>query len=152
MYPNNKYLNTLLTYYEEEVAGEAYFYGLMEHFEEQEKLALLAEVENRASESIVSLLNKYQLKPRSATELNTEGKGHVSRHESLTWDELMTHMVVHYPGYLENFAALQKMAPPEDLLALNRLMNHEVAVIEFAKKELAGDPDSTAPLYKYIQN
>ncbi len=44
------YLETLLKYYEDEVMGEAYFYGLADHIGgvvEREKLALLAEVERR---------------------------------------------------------------------------------------------------------
>jgi len=42
------------------------------------------------------------------------------------------------------------MAPIEDLTALSVLTDHEIAVIDFAKRELAGDPDSTAPLYLYL--
>ena len=34
----DKYLRTLLSYYEEEIEGEAYFYGLVDHFEEQDEL------------------------------------------------------------------------------------------------------------------
>ena len=42
------------------------------------------------------------------------------------------------------------MAPEEDLYALKKLTNHEVAAIEFAKRELAGDPDSLSPLCDYL--
>ncbi len=42
MNPTKHYLQTLLTYYEEEVSGEAYFLGLAEHFAEPKTLALLA--------------------------------------------------------------------------------------------------------------
>jgi hypothetical protein len=59
-------------------------------------------------------------------------------------------MVNRYPGYLEDFTALERMAPREDLTALNDLTSHEVAAIEFAKRELAGTPDSLAPLYDYL--
>ena len=62
----------------------------------------------------------------------------------------MTYMVNRYPGYLEDFTALERMAPEEDRYALNNLTDHEVAAIEFAKRELAGDPDSLASLYDYL--
>ena len=62
----------------------------------------------------------------------------------------MTYIVKRYPDYLEDFTALKRMAPEGDLYALNILMDHEVAAIEFAKRELAGDPDSLAPLYDYL--
>lgn len=146
----DKYLKTLLSYYEEEIEGEAYFYGLVDHFEEQEKVTVLARVERRAAESVVPLLEKYGLVPRDESELKTRGESYVGRHASFDWFEFMTYMVNRYPGYLEDFTALEKMAPEEDLDALNNLTDHEVVVIEFANRELAGDPDSLAPLYDYL--
>ena len=148
----DNYLKTLLTYYEEEIEGEAYFYGLVEHFEEQEKLTALASVERRAAESVVPLLEKYELVPRDESELKIRGEGYVGRHASFDWFEFMTYMVNRYPGYLEDFTALEKMAPEEDLYALNNLTEHEVVAIEFAKRELAGDPDSLAPLRDYLNS
>ena len=152
MRATDNYLKTLLSYYEEEIEGEAYFYGLVEHFEEQEKLTALASVERRAAESVVPLLEKYELVPRDESELKIRGEGYVGRHASFDWFEFMTYMVNRYPGYLEDFTALEKMAPEEDLYALNNLTEHEVAAIEFAKRELAGDPDSLAPLRDYLNS
>ena len=150
MRATDKYLKTLLSYYEEEIEGEAYFYGLVDHFEEQEKLTVLARVERRAATSVVPLLEKYDLIPRDASELKTRGESYVGRHASFDWFEFMTYIVKRYPDYLEDFTALKRMAPEEDLYALNILTDHEVAAIEFAKRELAGDPDSLAPLYDYL--
>ena len=61
MTATGKYLKTLLSYYEEEIEGEAYFYGLADHFKEQGKLTVLARVERRAAESVVPLLENYKL-------------------------------------------------------------------------------------------
>ena len=148
----DNYLKTLLSYYEEEIEGEAYFYGLVDHFEEQDKLTVLARVERRAAESVVPLLEKYKLVPGDESKLKARGESYVQRHASFGWFEFMTYMVNRYPGYLEDFTALEKMAPEEDLYALNNLTEHEVAAIEFAKRELAGDPDSLAPLRDYLNS
>ena len=148
----DNYLKTLLSYYKEEIEGEAYFYGLIDHFEEQDKLTVLARVERRAAESVVPLLEKYKLVPGDESKLNVRGESYVQRHASFDWLEFMTYMVNRYPGYLEDFTALEKMAPEEDLYALNNLTEHEVAAIEFAKRELAGDPDSLAPLRDYLNS
>ena len=150
MTATGKYLKTLLSYYEEEIEGEAYFYGLMDHFEEQGKLTVLAKVERRAAESVVPLLEKYKLVPRDESKLKARGESYVQRHASFGWLEFMTYMVNRYPGYLEDFTALEKMAPEEDLYALNNLTDHEVAAIEFAKRVVSGDPDSLAPMYDYL--
>ena len=102
MRTTDKYLKTLLSYYEDEIMGEAYFYGLVDHFEEKEKLTLLARVERRAAESVVPLLNKYDLVPKDESELKTQGESYVGRHESFDWFELMTYIVNRYPGYLDD--------------------------------------------------
>jgi len=55
--------------------------------------------------------------------------------------------------YLDDFAGLENLAPAEDLPALILLTGHEVAVIEFAEMELAGDPDTaeaTPKLLRYL--
>jgi len=148
---SEKYLKTLLSYYEDEVMGEAYFYGLADHIGEQEKLELLARVERRAAESVAPLLEKYDLVPRTESELLATGKGHVDRHESFSWPDLISHMLKRYPGYLDDFAALRAMAPEEDWGPLDILTEHEVAAIEFAERESAGDPDSVAPLQEYLE-
>ncbi len=147
------YLDTLLLYFEEEIMGEAYFYGLAKHFDgpgEQKKLKLLAEVERYAAETVRPLLQKHELAPRTEAELKPLGEVWVERHRHWDWTELMTDMSVRYPGYVNDFEILEKMAPDEDLPALKILTDHEVVAIEFANKEIAGDPDSVEPLRRYL--
>lgn len=148
--PSNNYLETLLQYYEEEISGEAYFYALTEHFAEREKIIMLARIERDAAQAVEPLLQKYGLKPRRESVLKNEGLSHVELHKSYSWAEFMAYIVERYPGYLDQFRALEQMAPPEDLAALNDLTGHEIAVIEFARRELARDPDSLAPLHQYL--
>ena len=108
---SKKYLDTLCAYYEEEVSGEAYFYGLIPFLGEDEKLGLLARVECRAAASIFPLIKKYGLEPRGTGKLRQEGLAHVNHHKDLSWTEFMRHIVDRYPGYLEEFSALEAMAP-----------------------------------------
>jgi dimethylamine/trimethylamine dehydrogenase len=144
------YLDTLLRYYEEEIEGEAYFYGLAEHFKEREKTRLLARVERHSIAMIEPLLQKYSLQSRDEATLALEGRRHVESHQSYAWPQFMRHIIERYPGYLDDFKALERMAPTADLPALQHLTEHEVVVIDFAKKELAGDADSCVPLLDYL--
>lgn len=148
--PSDEYLETLLRYYEEEISGEAYFYGLAEHFTEREKTVLLARAERVAAQAVEPLLDKYGLVARDASLLRDEGHDHVAAHQSHNWHQFMTHIVERYPGYLDDFRALEAMAPAEDLPALSILTEHEVVVIDFAERELAGQPHSTEPLTRYL--
>ena len=148
--PSAIYLTTLLSYYEEEIAGEAYFYALANHFKEKEKTILLARVERRAAEAIQPLLSKYDLEPRSESILNREGRTFLDRHKSCSWPEFMAYIVDRYPGYVDDFRALEQMAPIADLPALNTLTDHEIRVIDFARKEITGDPQSLVALHEYL--
>jgi len=86
---SNDYLKTLLSYYEDEISGEAYLYALADHFDETKKINLLARIERRAAESIQPLLEKYGLEPREESVLNREGQSYLESHESYSWPEFM---------------------------------------------------------------
>lgn len=147
------YLDTLLLYFEEEIMGEAYFYGLAEKFEEPEqrgKLILLAEVERHAAEAVRPLLAKYDLAPRSDEELSALESESIAEHGAWSWTELVEYMAKRYPLYMDDFEGLERMAPPEDLPPLKFLTAHETAAIRFAELEVAGRPESDAPLQQYL--
>ncbi len=148
---SSDYLETLLSYYEDEISGEAYFYALADHFAERDKIILLAKTERVAAQAIEPLLEKYGLVPRHESDLKNEGRSYLELHQSYSWQEFMAYIVERYPAYLDEFNALEQMAPSEDLEALSILTTHEVAVIDFAEKELDGDPDSLVPLLQYLE-
>jgi dimethylamine/trimethylamine dehydrogenase len=148
------YRKTLLDYYEEEIMGEAYFDALAEHFDgegEGDKLRLLARVERCAAEAVAPLLHKHGLTARDEAVLKSLGEADVVAHQDYGWHKLMAYMVARYPGYVDDFEALERLAPEADLPALKLLTQHEVAAIEFAGREVAGEADSTAPLHRYLE-
>lgn len=147
------YLETLLEYYEEEIMGAAYFDGLAEHIggaAERGKLRLLAEVERRAAERVRPLLDRHGLAPRAAAVLESLGAAQIERHRRYSWSEYVAYMAARFPAYVEEFEALERLAPEDDLPALEALTHHEVVTIDFANREIAGDPDSPAPLRAYL--
>jgi len=147
------YRTTLLAYFEEEIGGEAYFHGMAEHFDEPgaaDKLHLLGEVERCAAEAVRPLLERHGLTPREESELKAEGAAYIARHSGMDWAAFVDHMVVRYPAYIDDFEALEAMAPAEDLPALRVLTEHEVAVIAFAQREKAGDAAAAEPMRAYI--
>ncbi|MBX2867408.1 MAG: hypothetical protein KTR18_01945 [Acidiferrobacterales bacterium] len=150
MSASKKYLDTLLQYYEEEISGEAYLYDLINHFAEKEKLTLLAKVERHAAIAVAPLLTKYKLVPRAEDKLTEEGLEHVAPHAAMEWRVFGQYMADRYPRYLDDFAELENMAPHEDRTLLQFLTSHEVAAIEFARRELENDPESCAPLSQYL--
>lgn len=149
-----KYLETLLLYFEEEIMGEAYFYGLAENFPEphqREKMILLAKVERRAAEAVKPLLIKHNLKARPDCDLHEIGKMDIEKSFQMGWNGYVDYMVERFPKYMPEFHALEAMAPLEDLTELKVLTNHEVAAIEFANLEQAGKSNSVQPLFAYLK-
>ena len=84
-----KYLDTLLLYFEEEIMGEAYFIGLAKRFSDEHqclKMRHLAEVERHAAEAVKPLLKKYNLQPRSDIELHEIGEKNVEKSYLMGWE------------------------------------------------------------------
>jgi len=151
--PTQTYLDTLLLYYEEEVEGEAYFQTLAEMAkkpDQRNKLQLLAKVEHHAASVTYPLIRKYALTPRSNTILFQSGQDQAQAAFKL-WGDLLAEMARTFPGYVDDFLALEAMAPPEDLPCLKLLTAHEVAAVAFLDLELSGTRGSVAPLNAYLE-
>ena len=146
------YLPTLLQYWEEEVAGEAYFRELAARAAEprqKEKLLLLAQVETHTAAIVKPLLTKYRLTPKTDEQLKAEGKRDADDAPQ-QWDDLIADMAKTFPDYMPSFERLEAMAPPVDLPILKRMTAHETAAIAFLTKEIAGDANATMPLIAFL--
>jgi len=151
--PTQKYLDTLKLYYEEEIEGEAYFDGVAERLEDpdhKQKMHLLGRIEEYAAASVVPLLEKHGLTPRSAQTLCQSGQAQADN-STADWNKLITGMQKTFPGYVEDFERLEALAPPEDLPLLKILTAHEVAAVEFLMLEALGDVNSAGPLLHYLK-
>ena len=147
------YRSTLLSYFEEEIGGEAYFHGLAGHVAEPgaaEKLHLMGEVERCAAEAVRPLLERHGLTPRAEETLHAQGAAHVARRAGMTWNALVDDMAARYPAFIDDFRALEAMAPEEDLPALRVMTQHEVVLVAFVEREKAGKADAADLLRGYI--
>jgi hypothetical protein len=150
--PDQKYLDTLVQYYEEEVEGEAYFAEAAKAYDDplvREKLVLLAECERHAAESVEPLVRKYGLKPQSAASLQESGRADARATEA-NWAKMLEGMNKTYPGYVDDFRGLEALGPPEDQQRLNFLTEHELAAIEFLRLEAQDPENSVGPLKEYL--
>ncbi|WP_135500892.1 FAD-dependent oxidoreductase [Roseovarius aestuariivivens] len=151
--PGETYLKTLQLYYEEEIEGESYFREIAKRLDDpaqREKMHLMADVETHAAASVKPLLAKYGLTPRCAQTLRDNGQAQAGS-ASRDWQSLIADMCETFPAYMNEFHALEAMAPPEDLPALQTLTAHETAAIAFLEREARHDPDSAAPLRQYLK-
>ena len=148
-----EYLPTLLRYYEEEVMGEIYFFELGFHFDSdvvRRHFRLLSRVERHAANMVEPLLEKYNLQPRSVHTLAHLGSESVKRHQDYNWGEFVDYMLKRYPLFMDDFHYLENLAPVKDRPYLQALSQHELAAIEFAEREFAGDRTSEDALKTYL--
>ena len=146
------YLETLQLYYEEEIAGEAYFRALADRVDTPEAAAhlrLLAEVERHCAAIVAPLLAKHGLTPRPTPLLVDEGRADADKGPQ-TYPEMIAHMRKTFPAYIDDFERLESLAPAEDLAVLKRMTEHEVVAIEFLEREAAGATNSTEPLSRFL--
>ncbi|QGX97015.1 hypothetical protein EI983_01480 [Roseovarius faecimaris] len=151
--PTKEYLDTLTRYYEEEVEGEAYFYAIAERLsdpEERRKMEMVAEVETYAAAAVEPLLQKYDLAPASREALAASGRK-MAADSPGDFLHFLRKWQVEFPGYIDEFEALEAMAPAEDVPVLKILTDHEHAAIAFIEAELKGEANSTAPMQHYLE-
>lgn len=149
--PSRTYLETLQLYFEEEIAGEAYFGAIAARLggEERDKMQLMADVETRAAEVAAPLLQRHGLTPRPREELHAEGRKQAAGVKA-DYGALIARWRKEFPAYMEDFARLEAMAPEGDLPALRELTQHETAAIDFLKAEAKGEEDSARHLRAYL--
>ncbi len=150
--PTQQYLDTLLLYYEEEIMGEAYFRALSKRFSEPDrvfKMELMAQVERHAANSVLPLVQKYKLTPRTDAELHAIELDGI---EDVTsdWTALIAEMQRSFPDYIPEFHALEAMGPEADMPRLQFFTDHEVAAIEFLDLEVQ-NRESVMPMLAYLK-
>jgi dimethylamine/trimethylamine dehydrogenase len=146
------YRETLLRYYEEEIAGEAYFRALAARLPapaHKHAMTLLADVEAHCAAIVAPLLARHGLNAKPAADLIAEGRADAESGPQ-DWDGLIARMRATFPGYIADFLRLEAMAPVADLPVLKRMTEHEVVAVAFLEAEAAGAADATAPLERYL--
>lgn len=152
--PERAYLERLLQAFEGEITGETYFADLAPHFDEpgsHAKLAMLSRLERRTAETLRPLIERHGLPVRDEAALRPLAAAWVADHGAESWAGYMARMIEDFSPYVDEFRALETKAPAEDGPALARLTRHEECIIEFATAELAGEPDSTAPIREFLE-
>jgi len=146
------YRSSLLLCLEEECAGEAFFAALAERHDGRERHALLlmAQIERAMTEALRPLVVRHRLTPSSVAVLHADGAREARALRASGWQDFLRRMASDYPVYLGEFEAIARLGPAEDQEVFQLLLDHEVAFIDFAERDLAGDPDSHRALEIFL--
>lgn len=138
--------------YEEEVSGAAYFAELAGFFDGRphEALMLLARIEAVTAAAIRPLVARYAIDAAPSATLRAKGCAAAESRRGHGWAMLVAEMARDFPAYIAEFDEIIALAPEAERAGLAVLRDHEVAAVDFARMELAGDPGSLSPLHDFL--
>lgn len=146
------YRAALVMAVQEEIAGEAYFARLAELYPGRaaEALRLLAALEAATAAATRPLVDRHGLSLAAPETLCAAGRAEADRDGTAPWPVFVAAMAENYPAFTAEFEQIAALAPPEDRPLCAIFVDHEVAAVDFARLEVAGDPDSHAPLEAFL--
>jgi dimethylamine/trimethylamine dehydrogenase len=146
------YATALRLCYEEELSGEGYFAGLAGQFtgRPRDALLLMARMERVTAAALRAPLARHRIAAADDAALIARGAAEASAQAGIAWEALTRRMAEDYPAYLEEFGQLLRLAPAADAAPAALALEHERVLIDFAHREIAGDPASLAPLEAFL--
>ncbi|MCY4093711.1 MAG: hypothetical protein OXG05_01140 [Gammaproteobacteria bacterium] len=136
-----------------ELWGKAFFEQLAAKTDDADtraKWRVLAELEDATGKRIASLVADAPEPPSTDAYRSLESS--VELYGALSWHEALERMMIIFDPAIERFQELLTHAPTEERDTVQILVDHEVALKQFAERELAGDrTTSLAPVRAVIE-
>ena len=139
--------------YEDELRGEGFFASLaaMEPIPRRAQVwrKMLA-IEQVTTQALLSAAQALGVANHDPQALRAEGAAEADDWRALGWHGALLVMRDEFPVYLTEFDGLLAQSSQDYAPLIDLLIRHEVAFIDFATAELAGQADSMAVLDTYI--
>lgn len=139
--------------FEEEISGETYFATLAEAELDPRNAAIFAKLARIEAETVAALrplATALGLAPVNEVAIQRNGRDSAHNRKGQPFSDFMAHIVRDYPAYVDEFAQLHELCPPEAKTLAQLLTDHEIAMIDMAHIFLAGVGDPHAPLDAYL--
>jgi len=119
--------------------------------EKREKWQVLIELEKTTKAVLEPVLIRHGLSTEGRDESVSSALRDVSLYVDLSWQALMQRFSDELDDDILEYEALQRQAPPEDLAAINFLLDHEYVTKTFCDREIQGRyEDSIQPVKDLI--
>ena len=142
----------LCAFYEEEISGEAFFSKLASFHsgEARKALGLMASIEGAMLQVLAPMAERLGVDPARAATIRAEGQGEAEALRSVGWQDLLRRMCEEYPVFVAEFDAVAKAADEAERADAQLLLDHEVALLDYAAAALAGRKDSLHILERFL--
>lgn len=105
----------------------------------QKGFMAIANVERATFKALESIAQCHGIAPRHE-HIDSLVLRRIGELSCIGWHEFLQKANSEWPNFIARFEALHLMAPDEDKAALERLIEHEVALVNFVKGALTGNP------------
>ncbi len=150
---DREFMHAVLEACEGEISGAVFFDALAAQYNDpaiSAKLRQLAHLERWTEAQLLPLILRLDLQLRDRATLATEGAAQAAQWQGLSWETQLRRMCDEFTPYAAKYRELAQHTPAEYTLPVARLAAHEVALIEFSHRELAGRADSLKPVQMLI--
>jgi hypothetical protein len=147
------YADTVRWVYEGEMAAERVFHALSARAVDPDvcsKFAALAAIERHTHHSLRPSADRLGIFPEQ-TALQAVAAQRIAHMETLPWRTFIEGAHERWPAYIARFQQLRDRAPFEDRAAMQTLVAHEVALVEFIRAEFAMQSNTIAILHTYLE-
>lgn len=146
------YEQALTTCYEEEVAGAAYFAALATRHCSTSRVALqrFAKIETITAAALLPLIIRHGFVSRGVSMLIQEGEAEALNYPITDWQDFLVSVVHDFPAFMPEFQQTISLAPPQDRILLQILVDHEIAFIDYAKSAMYQSPLAEDHLLNFI--
>ena len=149
------YHDEILAAYQGELIGERLYRELAMRSEvgdQKAKLHAIADVERQTSRRLKPIAERLGIDVRE-TQWMCIVERRLSELESLAWPEFIERAMRDWPPYIARFEALRQLAPAGDADSIQWLVQHEAALVAFARTErdAMGSDASLRPLRTFLE-
>ncbi|ATU95375.1 hypothetical protein [Phyllobacterium zundukense] len=148
------YEDRLLSAYEGEILGEAFFATLAHEAEADQtrtKLQHLAAIERMVAGALSPVIARRSLEPKRKEELAAQGRKEAIDYLGLDWTEFAIKLRDLLLPFLAEFEGLLADAPSADEPLVQLLVDHEAALIAFARTEGEDERDGSIHLDEFVR-
>jgi hypothetical protein len=148
------YRDRILSAYRGELVAESVYRELANRStvdDQKLKLRAIADIEGHTAGRLEPIAERLGIQVSDAERLRVAER-RVSELESLSWPDFIEKALRDWPPYIARFEAVKRLAPAGDLVRIQWLVDHEVALVAFAQieHEAMGSHESYDKLHAFL--
>jgi hypothetical protein len=111
----------------------------------------MSAIEGAMIEALAPMARRLGIDPARTAAIRDEGRTEAEAMETLGWPEILNRMCLDYPVFVAEFEAVANAATYEDQEGARLLLDHEVALLDYARAAKEGRSDTLLILESFLK-